>query len=210
MKAVLFAGICFLLRKSIDFEASLPTGLSGNSVLAFLVSSLTVCTLSPHYEQCQPYPSLLQPGTLPHGRTFQAIPKAHASLQPKADPESPAPEPPTPADTSWPTPGAGSQGPGSPGDLSEALQLETARMRGKAKPLENAGLSVPGSVQCNILLTPATESGLSRSWAHVHAHRMGGNLHNSQATSIFGWPAHTKLCLWFGIQSLSERADCGV
>lgn len=71
-------------------------------------------------------------------------------------------------------------------------------MRGKAEPLENPGLSVPGSVQCNILLTLATESGLSRSWAHVHAHRMGGNLHKTHKPPALSAGQHTQSCV-FGL-----------
>ena len=48
VKAVSFAGVCFLLRKSVGFKPTLPVWVSGNSVLAFAVVSLTVCTLSPH------------------------------------------------------------------------------------------------------------------------------------------------------------------
>ena len=37
---------------------------------------------------------------------------------------------------------------------------------------------MPGSTECNVVLMPATEAGLSQSWAHTHAHRMGGSLYN--------------------------------
>lgn len=81
MKAVLFAGVCFLLRKSIDFEASLPP---------FCAHCLhTTNSVSPAR-------AFLQPGTLPHGRTFQAIPKAHASLQPRQTPKALLQSPPPP------------------------------------------------------------------------------------------------------------------
>ena len=64
-------------------------------------------------------------------------------------------------------------------------------MRGKAEPLQNPGLSMPGSVPCDISLTPATESGLSLSWAHMHAHRMGGNLHKTHKPPAFSACQHT-------------------
>lgn len=67
VKAVLFAGVCFLLRKSIDFEASLPPWVSGYWHFAHTVSTLRTVSALPEpscsqgpYHMEEPYRQFLK------------------------------------------------------------------------------------------------------------------------------------------------------